>query len=147
MSIFASTQRDNGIVFMASEDDENQIYDLTKVEDVFACLETTAMAQASLMLTDPDVAAGLEKVTEALGALSLVIEMGDLVQVVEKVVEVEKIVEVEKEVALPPSPAGPINDLVDFANPLPDYAQTRGPTEFSDDDDAIFDILTGEKIR
>ncbi len=136
---------------MSSVDEENQIYDLTKVEDVFACLEATAMAQASLMMSDPDVAANLEKVTEALGALSLVIEMGELVQVVEKVVEVEKIVEVEKrvEVAIPTSPVqtGPINDLVDFVTPKTDYSGTQTPSNPSDDDDSIFDILTGEKIR
>ena len=137
---------------MASSDDENQIYDLTKVEDVFACLEATAIAQASLMVTDPDAAANLEKVTEALGALSLVIEMGDLVQVVEKVVEVEKIVEVVKEVQVAvaqPAQTGPINDLVDFSTPAPDYSKTKAPSTVEDDNEenAIFDILTGEKIR
>lgn len=133
---------------MSDTDDENQIYDLTKVEDVFACLEATAMAQASLSTIDPDAAANLEKVTEALGALSLVIEMGDLVQVVEKVVEVEKIVEVEKKVPEVKRETGPINDLVDFANPAPDYSHIPSPsTGTPDDEDAIVDILTGEKIR
>ncbi|MDA3833912.1 MAG: hypothetical protein PF495_10985 [Spirochaetales bacterium] len=130
---------------MSESDEESQIYDLTKVEDVFACLEATAMAQASLVMTDPDAAAGLDKVTEALGALSLVIEMGELVQVVEKIVEVEKTVEVA---AKRPVHSGPINDLVDFAHPLPDYSTTKTPTDINDDyDDGIVDILTGEKIR
>lgn len=130
---------------MSSSDDENQIYDLTKVEDVFACLEATAIAQASLSMTDPDAAANLEKVTEALGALSLVIEMGELIQVVEKVVEVEKEVQVAVQ---QPVQMGPINDLVEFATPAPDYSDTKSPrTVDDDDDDAIIDILTGEKIR
>lgn len=136
---------------MAAADEENEIYDLTKVEDVFACLEITATAQAALEMTDPDVAAGLEKVTEALGALSLVIEMGDLVQVVEKIVEVEKQVEVERVVEVEsrqPVHSGPIDDLVDFAHPASDYSKTKTPSDADDEyDDAIYDILTGEKIR
>lgn len=113
---------------MSAADEENKIYDLTRVEDVFACLEITAMAQEALITTEPEIAADLEKVTEALGALSITIEMGDLVQVVEKVVEVEKVAGPK------PGQGGPIIDLVDF----------------SDDDeydDSIIDILTGEKIR
>ncbi len=115
---------------MSAEDEENKIYDLTRVEDVFACLEITAMAQAALEMTEPEIAAGLEKVTEALGALSITIEMGDLVQVVEKIVEVEKVVETA---GPKPGQRGPITDLVDLTD--------------DEYDDSIIDILTGEKIR
>jgi hypothetical protein len=126
-------------------DKEDQVYDLTRAEDVFACLEATAMAQASLLVSDPDAAAGLEKVTEALAALSLKIETGDLIQIVEKRVEVEKKVEAD---ISPPVATGSIDDLVDFSTPTPDYSAVKTPSQVSDEEeDVIIDILTGERLR
>jgi len=142
-----------------NEEIDEDILDLRKVEDVFACLESVAMAQAVLMGMDPDTGSMLEKVTEALGALTLVIEQGELVQQVEveKVVEVEKIVEVErvveKEVAVPaPSPAkstGSLStdDLVDFVNATKPQSDVATPKPADEDNDAIIDILTGERIN
>jgi len=134
--------------------DDDDILDLRKVEDVFACLEAVAMAQAVLMGVDPDTASGLEKVTEALGALTLVIEQGELVQEVEKIVEVEKVVErvVEVPAAAPAAPTASrekrgIDDLVDFVNADKPQSNVATPSPATDDDDAIIDILTGERIK
>ena len=139
---------------MSDEDDD--ILDLRKVEDVFACLEAVAMAQAVLMGVDPDTASGLEKVTEALGALTLVIEQGELVQQVEKIVEVEKVVEKVVEVPVPASAQSPpapreekrgIDDLVDFVNASKPQSSVATPRPADEEDDAIIDILTGERVR
>ena len=137
---------------MSSSEEENddvEILDLRNMEDVFTCLEAVAMAQAMLSSVDPVAADELEKVTQALGALSLVIDQGDLVQVVEKTVEVEVPVEGAPAQAAPPSappPAGKkgIDDLVEFASGDQPQEAYKPP---SDEDDGIVDILTGEKIR
>jgi hypothetical protein len=132
---------------MSSAEEENEILDLRKMEDVFACLELVAMAQAVLSSVDPDTAAELEKVTEALGALSLVIDQGDLVQVVEKTVEVAGPAGAQGAVPQAESPPSSgkrgIDDLVEFASGGKSKEAYAPPS----DDDGIVDILTGEKIR
>lgn len=130
---------------MSDEDDD--ILDLRKVEDVFTCLEAVAMAQAVLMGVDPDTASGLEKVTEALGALTLLIEQGEMVQQVEKIVEVPA-PDPAQSIPAPREEKRGIDDLVDFVNegkPQSTVATPR-PADEEDDDDAIIDILTGERI-
>ncbi len=132
---------------MSSSDEENEILDLRKMEDVFACLEAVAMAQAMLSSIDPDAANELEKVTEALGALSLVIDQGDLVQVVEKTVEVPGGGGDKAPVGpepTPPTGERGIDDLVEFVS---GGKSKEAYKPASEDDDAIIDILTGEKIR
>ncbi|MEN8256786.1 MAG: hypothetical protein ABFS09_02885 [Thermodesulfobacteriota bacterium] len=131
---------------MSSSDEENEILDLRKMEDVFACLEAVAMAQVVLSGVDPDTANELEKVTEALGALSLVIDQGDLVQVVEKKVEVpgEGGQAAAQPVAPPASGKKGIDDLVEFVGggkPKGTHSMPR------DKEEGIVDILTGEKVR
>lgn len=133
---------------MSSAEEENEILDLRKMEDVFVCLEAVAMAQAMLSSIDPDTAAQLEKVTEALGALSLLIDQGDLIQVVEKKVEVAGGGAAEAAPAqapLPPvSEERGISDLVEF------FSGGKGRDSHKQDadhDDRIVDILTGETIR
>lgn len=133
---------------MSSAEEENEILDLRKMEDVFVCLEAVAMAQAMLSSIDPDTAAQLEKVTEALGALSLLIDQGDLIQVVEKKVEVAGGGAAEAAPAqapLPPvSEEQGISDLVEF------FSGGKGRDSHkkdADNDDRIVDILTGETIR
>jgi hypothetical protein len=134
---------------MSSPEEENEILDLRKMEDVFACLEAVAMAQAMLSSVDPDTAAELEKVTAALGALALLIDQGDLVQVVEKTVEVAGGGAAEAAPAqapLPPvSEERGISDLVEFfgGGKGRDSRQHNADRE----DDRIVDILTGETIR
>ncbi len=127
---------------MSSSDEENEVLDLRKMEDVFACLEAVAMAQAVLSGVDPDTAQQLEKVTEALGALAMVVEQGELVQVVEKEVEVPG-----KGGQAPPASAPKekgIDDLVEFAG----SGKKKGGSGLpSDKEEGIIDILTGEKIR
>lgn len=132
---------------MSSDEDENEILDLRRMEDVFACLEAVAMAQAVLTSIDPDIAAELEKVTEALGALSLVIDQGDLVQVVERTVEVPGGTGGQ---AAPTQSVSPgtsekrgIDDLVEFAS----GGKSKRSQATSSEDEGIVDILTGEKIR
>lgn len=60
---------------MASDD---KVYDLRRIEDVFACLEAISMAQGVLFGVDPALAARLGKVTEALGAFSELVAEGGL---------------------------------------------------------------------
>ncbi len=131
---------------MSSSEEENEVLDLRNMEDVFACLEAVAMAQAVLSSVDPVIADQLEKVTAALGALSLVIDQGDLVQVVEKVVE--KTVEVPGTGGQPAMPHTTgergIDDLVEFVGGGRSDDVYVPP---SDEDDGIIDILTGEKLR
>lgn len=135
------------MLLMSSSEEENEILDLTKMEDVFVCLEAVAMAQAVLSGVDPDTAEQLEKVTEALGALSLVIDQGDLVQVVEKTVEVAGPGgQTAPAKPAPPLPTGKvgIDDLVAFVSGGEHMDAYTPP---SDEDDGIIDILTGEKLR
>jgi hypothetical protein len=134
---------------MSSSEEEPEILDLRKMEDVFACLEAVAMAQAMLSSIDPDAAEALEKVTSALGALSILIDSDELVQVVEKKVEVPVSAGGQ---AAPSQPAPPaqdsgkrgIDDLVEFVGGGKS-SDHRGSS--SKDEDGIVDILTGEKIR
>lgn len=134
---------------MSSSEEENEILDLRNIEDVFACLEAVAMAQAVLSGVDPATADQLEKVTAALGALSLLIDQGDLVQVAEKTVEVPG-VGGHNSVAQPQSSTpsdsrkGGIDDVVEFAD---SNKKTGSHVSPSEKDDGIVDILTGEKIR
>ena len=122
---------------MSSSEEENEVLDLRKMEDVFACLEVVAMAQSMLSSVDPHTAEELDKVTQALGALSLASDQGDLVQV-----------------AGPGGSAQPampvtfgergIDDLVEFIS----GGKPTAPYVFpADEDDGIYDILTGEKLR
>ncbi len=127
---------------MSSDEEVNEILDLRKMEDVFACLQAVAMAQAVLSSVDPDTASELEKVTEALGALSLLIDQGDLVQVIEKTVEVAG---AGGQPDSPPSSGDRgIDDLVEFAS---GGKSDHSYTPPSGDEDGIVDILTGEKLR
>lgn len=132
---------------MSSDEDENEILDLRRMEDVFACLEAVAMAQAVLTSIDPDIAAELEKVTAALGALSLLIDQGDLVQVVEKTVEVSGGAAGQEAPTQPVAPETSgkrgIDDLVEFAS----GGKSKRSQASSSEDEGIVDILTGEKIR
>ncbi|PLX48022.1 MAG: hypothetical protein C0613_12115 [Desulfobulbaceae bacterium] len=131
---------------MSSDEEEYEILDLTKMEDVFVCLEIVAMAQAMLSSVDQESAAELEKVTEALGALSVRIDQGELVQVIEK-----QTASAAADQGPSPEPVMPpttgergIDDLVEFVQGGKSTEAYHPP---SDEDDSIVDILTGEKLR
>lgn len=135
-------------MLMSSSEEENEILDLRKMEDVFACLEAVAVAQAMLSSIDPDIAGQLEKVTAALGALSLLIDQGDLVQVVERTVEVPGTGGQDgssQPVMPPPTGEWGIDDLVEFVSG--GKAKDSPVSAKDDDDEGIIDILTGEKLR
>ncbi len=132
---------------MSSSEEENEILDLRNMEDVFTCLEAVAMAQAVLSTIDPDTADELEKVTAALGALSLLIDQGELVQVVEKTIEVPG----AGGQSAPAKPAMPVTIGEHGIDDLVEFVSGGKPTEAyvspADEDDGIYDILTGEKLR
>lgn len=137
---------------MASGD---YVYDLRRIEDVFACLEVISMAQGTLFGVDPALAASLGKVTEALGAFSELVAEGGL----------------EPQPA-PPQPTAPVSpaqpqSVVSSQQPPVTPATSLhydkhgfvdlvggGAWRESDsskgldpDGDGIVDILTGKKIK
>ncbi len=142
---------------MASDD---YVYDLRRIEDVFACLEVISMAQGTLFSVDPALAASLGKVTEALGAFSELVAEGGL--------EPQPAPEQPAQPAMPqhaqPAPVSPIqpqsvvppqqqppvaplqqdkHGFVDLVGGQND-ASTKGLEPGSD---GIVDILTGKKIK
>ena len=59
---------------MSTGSDTNKSYDLRKMEDIFSCLEIITMARGILYPVDANLAARLEKVSDALSAFSLIVD-------------------------------------------------------------------------
>ncbi len=132
---------------MSASAEEKEVLDLRKMEDIFACMEAVAMATAMLSSVDPHSADELNKVIQALGALSELVEQGDLVQVVEKRVEVADLGGQggAAQPAMPVTIKGRgIDDLVEFNRHPQATPAALSPAE---SEDAIYDLLTGEKLR
>ena len=125
-----------------STGDGTQSYDLRKMEDIFSCLEIITMARGILYPVDENLAARLEKVSDALSAFSLIVDETsfspneDLSSRSSNVSQKEHIT---MDVA-----SGKAVDPLDL---LTDFPQPGRGKKSTDDDDSIIDILTGEKIR
>ena len=123
-------------------------YDLTKMEDIFACLEVITMARGALYPVDPDLSARLEKVSDALSAFSLVISEGFAQpQATEPLPPQQP--SSKKEFSLDANDGNnvqPVDLMSDFPQAGKKEAQKEKSSSY-DDDDGIVDILTGEKIR
>lgn len=132
---------------MSASAEEKEVLDLRKMEDIFACMEAVAMATAMLSSVDPHSADELNKVIQALGALSVLVDQGDLVQVVEKRVEVAGPAGQggAAQPAMPLTMGGRgIDDLVEFIRHPQSTPSALAPAE---SEDTIYDLLTGEKLR
>lgn len=130
---------------MASDD---KVYDLRRIEDVFACLEAISMAQGVLFGVDPALAARLGKVTEALGAFSELVAEGGLEPQPAPVQSQSAATQPQQP---PVSPVAPLQQdkhgFVDLVGGgvLSDSSHTDKGLEPSSD--GIVDILTGKKIK
>ena len=134
---------------MGSEDNGGQVYDLRRIEDVFACLEIISIARGALFAVDPGLARRMEKVSDALGAFSQLVMEGGLEDMAE-----QRPVEDEAD-------QGPAAEMADSVmsdltmgvktTPAPAAAEPadsrRKKEDAGDEESGIVDILTGERIR
>ncbi|MCJ7601604.1 MAG: hypothetical protein MUO63_08895 [Desulfobulbaceae bacterium] len=139
---------------MGSDSKRGQVYDLRRIEDVFACLEIISVARGALFGVDPDLARRMEKVSDALGAFSqLVLEggladmAGDMTEdrpadagpAASPVVEVPENIFTDLTVNVKTTPVAPAAKEA----PQADRKKAGAGVE----ENGIIDILTGERIR
>ncbi|MBI5556696.1 MAG: hypothetical protein HY885_03590 [Deltaproteobacteria bacterium] len=128
---------------MGAESNNKQVYDLRRIEDVFACLEIISVARGMLFGVDPDLARRMEKVSDALGVFSQLVLEGGLGEAAggESFAPAGETAVAE--------PARDLYDLTVNLSPprktMPGPEQKKVDAEGKEDD--IIDILTGEKIR
>ncbi|MCK9294421.1 MAG: hypothetical protein M0P70_05010 [Desulfobulbaceae bacterium] len=138
---------------MGSEGNGGQVYDLRRIEDVFACLEIISMARGALFGIDPGLARRMEKVSDALGAFSQLVMEGGLADLADERADEPAVA------AAPETPAAavPENFFADLTNNVKTTAAAPGTkdaprsdrqqADAGDGENAIVDILTGERIR
>jgi len=119
---------------MGSDGNGGQVYDLRRIEDVFACLEIISMARGALFGIDPGLARRMEKVSDALGAFSQLVMEGGLADLAEERDE-------EPAVAAAPETAPAAPGTKDAPR------SDRQKADAGDGENGIIDILTGERIR
>lgn len=139
---------------MGSEGNGGQVYDLRRIEDVFACLEIISMARGALFGIDPGLARRMEKVSDALGAFSQLVMEGGLADLAE---ERDDEPAVAAALETPPAAAVPENIFADLTNDVKTTPAAPGTkdaprsdrqkADAGDGENAIIDILTGERIR
>jgi len=138
---------------MGSDSNGGQVYDLRRIEDVFACLEIISIARGALFGIDPGLARRMEKVSDALGAFSQLVLEGGLADMGEEMVE-------HRPAEAAPAPAeSTVVDVPDniFADLTVNVKTTQGAKEAprsdrkkaadGDEEEGIIDILTGERIK
>ncbi|MEW6521551.1 MAG: hypothetical protein AB1461_19305 [Thermodesulfobacteriota bacterium] len=139
---------------MGSDSKGGQVYDLRRIEDVFACLEIISIARGTLFGVDPALARRMEKVSDALGAFSQLVMEGSLAELPEYRAD---------EPAVPPGPAAaavneaPENIFADLTMNVKTTPVAPGVKETPRSDskkaeagageNGIVDILTGERIK
>ena len=141
---------------MSSDNKNKYVYDLRRIEDVFACLEIISIARGILFGVDPGISGKLEKVSDALSDFSQLVLEGGLVAAEE--VTSPETMKVEKSRLA----ADPVVDMggdvfIDLTAPVKRGAASSGLTEVAvgknkkkksaDMDEGIIDILTGERIK
>jgi hypothetical protein len=136
---------------MAADED---ILDLRRIEDVFACLEVISMAQGTLFGVDPTLAASLGRVTEALGAFSELVAEGGLepqqpAQPAGMTPPVQQPAVPQQQQSPPVSPLAPLPqdkygfvDLVGGGGALKNNDSVKG---LDPGGDGIVDLLAGKK--
>lgn len=136
---------------MGSESGSDYVYDLRRIEDIFACLEIISIARGALFGVDPKLAARMEQVSDALGFFSQLVLEGGLGESLEEKQVMEDVPDF-----VPSSSDGSQSEILDLTVDLPASSgkpagnSVRSSSLSSDrpeDDGSIVDILTGEKIR
>lgn len=129
---------------MSTGDDVNKSYDLRQMEDIFSCLEIITMARGILYPVDANLAARLEKVSDALSAFSLVVDEAPFPPA-QDLAGREQQAPRKEQFSLDVG-SGKDSEPLDLLSDFPQKGKGTGGKSF-DDDDGIIDILTGEKIR
>ncbi|MBU0908407.1 MAG: hypothetical protein KKA54_10065 [Proteobacteria bacterium] len=140
---------------MGSDGNGGHVYDLRRIEDVFACLEIISIARGTLFGIDPVLSRRMEKVSDALGAFSQLVLEGGLADLADERAE---------ELAVEAGPAEETQDVEVPENIFSDLTinvkttPTATPTQDTppadrkkagagDEENGIIDILTGERIK
>lgn len=139
---------------MGLDNKSKHVYDLRRIEDVFACLEIISIARGALFGVNPEIAGKMEKISDALSAFSqLVLESGvaEPIEIVPEMQRRDKQAPAANPVA---GMAGNIlTDLTDKQKTTRASSlftktshQEKNKTETGDMETGIIDILTGERI-
>lgn len=136
---------------MGSENSAGHVYDLRRIEDVFACLEVISVARGALYGVDPELAGRMAKVSDALGALAQLVMEGGLDGLTEENEArpaggpTDKTIEQQ----LPPNIFSDMTVHVKKAPAAPQEtsAGNRQAGNDADEPNGIVDILTGERIK
>lgn len=140
---------------MGSGNNNEQVYDLRSIEDVFACLEIISIARGVLFGIDPELADKMSKVSDALGAFSLLVLEGKLIEPPGAASCQQEVEPCMPNTRQKDDPQGGIFfDLTATRKPTPvSSALGDSPPPVKkkigtdDSDTGIIDILTGERIK
>jgi len=140
---------------MGSDGNGGQVYDLRRIEDVFACLEIISLARGALFGIDPGLARRMEKVSDALGAFSQLVMEGGLADLADERADGPAAAAAPAdESAVSAVPENSFDDLTNNVKPTPAAPGTkeasradRQQADAGDGENGIIDILTGERIR
>lgn len=142
---------------MGTESSGDHVYDLRRIEDVFACLEIISIARGAMFGVDPEIARRMEKVSDALGALAQIVMDGELAgsasavspsaTTEQTVMPGEKSSARERELDVLADLTSDVklsgNPVTGRPRPIDDGKRSGGGEER----ESIVDILTGEKIK
>jgi hypothetical protein len=139
---------------MGSDSKRGQVYDLRRIEDVFACLEIISVARGALFGVDPDLARRMEKVSDALGAFSQLVLEGGLADMAGDMAEDRSAEARPAESTVVEAPENIFADLTVNMKTTPGARAAREAPQADrkkggagDEENGIIDILTGERIR
>lgn len=136
---------------MGSENSVGHVYDLRRIEDVFACLEVISVARGALYGVDPELAGRMAKVSDALGALAQLVMEGGL----DGLTEADEAGPAGGSIsdrAIEQLPPNIFSDMTVHVKKVPPAPQQRSAGNRQTGNDAeekngIVDILTGERIK
>ena len=136
---------------MGAENSVGHVYDLRRIEDVFACLEVISVARGALYGVDPELAGRMAMVSDALGALAQLVMEGGL----DGLTETDDAKPADRSTTgraieqLPPSIFFDMTVHVKKAPPVhPETsAGNRKGGDAAEEQNGIVDILTGERIK
>lgn len=136
---------------MGSDSNGGEVYDLRRIEDVFACLEIISIARGALFGVDPGLARRMEKVSDALGVFSQLVLEGGLADMGGDAAEDRPAEAAPAENTVVEAPDNIFADLTVHVKttpvaqkaPQPDRKKAGG----GDEENGIIDILTGERIK
>ncbi|MFO7761429.1 MAG: hypothetical protein ACQES8_00190 [Thermodesulfobacteriota bacterium] len=136
---------------MSEEKKEFRAYDLQRMEDLFECVEIITMARGALYPVDAALASRLEKVSDALSAFAMNIDVESLelgLDAPEPDQEVQGEVSTGGDTAGKGSEQDPFDLLSDFPVSSNSNESSRPQKKSaSGEDEEIIDIITGERIK